>query len=372
MLAVPQGRFSLRRRHADRTGSLRAWDAADELLLDHVTTIDIDPGRWLVVNDAFGALAVVGAASGRTISSWSDSLVTHLATADNLGRNGMAPSAVEHVPSTTTPDGPVLLALVKVPRTLAHLSDELARLRPLLAPGAVVIGAGMTRHIHRSTIEAFERAIGPTPTTRARKKARLLLSTVDPDLRPPAPPSPIEWTSPDGIAVTALPNVFSSGGLDPGTGLLLDHLPDPPAGASVVDLGCGTGVVGATMAARRPDLDIVACDESYEAVESARRTLARVTTRAAVRVTDVLDGVADRSADLVVVNPPFHAGGARTTAVAERMVVEARRVLRPGGELRLVANRHLDHHVLLRRTFGAVTVVAADPRFSVLSATVTS
>lgn len=323
-------------------------------------------GRWLIVNDSFGALAV--AFAGRDLVSWSDSSVSIKAAEANLARNDVDPGTVTFVPSTETPPGPVDLAIVKVPRTLAFLEDELRRLRPLLHDASMVIGAGMTRAVHRSTIAAFETTIGPTPTSLARKKARLLLPSLDPSL-PSAPRvEPGTWVTAEGITVFDLPNVFSSGGLDAGTRLLLDHLPPVPPGHTVVDLGCGNGVVAATIAHRNADIALVCCDESHHAVAAARRTLGVAGVEASLHVADVLDGVSDSSADLVVVNPPFHAGGARTTDVAHRMFREARRVLRPGGEIRVVGNRHLGHHVALGRCFSEVEVVASDPGFVVLRA----
>lgn len=368
VVSVPQGSFTLRRRHHDPTGSLRAWTAADEYVLGRVHDEAVTGDCWLVVNDSFGALAVAGIASGRHVTSWSDSSVAHAAAATNLVANGLADDDFEVLPSVTTPSGPFDVVIVKVPRTLAHLEDQLARLRPSLSERTVVIGAGMTREVHRSTIDAFERCIGPTPTTRALKKARLLLAQVDPDLDAPPPPVPATWRTPEGLVVTASPNVFSSTRLDRGTALLLEHLPAPPDEGTVIDLGCGSGVVAATIAQRHRGVRVVCCDESYEAVQSARATVGRVTATASFHVTDVLDGIEGSSADVVVVNPPFHAGGARTDAVALRMVTEAHRVLRPGGSIHLVANRHLDHHAAVRRTFGRVSVTVADSRFSVLTA----
>jgi len=365
-LTVPQGRFLLRRAHHDPTQPLRAWDAADEYALDHLRAADVGGGSWLVANDSFGALAVALAA--RRPTSWSDSCVSMAATTANLEANDLDPAAVELLPSTAEPTAPVDVAVVKIPRTLAFLEDELRRLRPHLHADSVVIGAGMTKAVHRSTIAAFESIIGPTPTTHARKKARLLLSSVDPELRPGPSPFPLRWSTEEGIAVTAWPNAFSATGLDGGTRLLLAHLPVPAPGSTVVDLGCGTGVVAATLAHRHPDLDVVCCDESHQAIASARATVGAVTGRAAFHVTDVLDGIEDGAADLVLLNPPFHASGARTTSVAHRMFAEARRVLRPDGSLHVVANRHLGHHVTLRRWFDEVAVVASDPRFVVLRA----
>lgn len=366
LLSVPQGRFRLERAHHDPSEPLRAWDAADEYVLDHLRTEGVVGDRWLVVNDSFGALAV--ALAGHRPVSWSDSCLAMAATEANLARNGIDPSAVEVVPSTAEPSGSVDVAVVKVPRTLAFLEDELRRLRPHLHPGSVVVGAGMTRSVHRSTIEAFESTIGPTPTTRARKKARLLLPGFDQHLDPAPAPSPVRWTTEEGVVVTALPNVFSATGLDDGTRLLLEHLPVPEPRCVVVDLGCGTGVVGATLAHRHPDIELVCCDESFQAVASAEATVGAITAQASFHVTDVLDGVPDRSADLVLLNPPFHVAGARTTAVAHRMFAESGRVLRPDGELVAVTNRHLGHHVSLRRWFESVEVIASDPRFVVLRA----
>lgn len=365
-MRVSQGDFALERAHHDPAQPLRAWDAADEYALEHLHAEGITGDGWLVANDAFGAL-VTALAPHRPVS-WSDSCVAMAATEANLRRNHSDPSAVELLPSTEEPHRRVDVAVIKVPRTLAFLEDQLHRLRPHLHAGSVVIGAGMTKAVHRSTIAAFESVIGPTPTTRARRKARLLLGTFDPHLDPGPAPLPLRWTTDEGVEVTGHPNAFSAGGLDGGTRLLLAHLPAPAPGATVVDLGCGTGVVGATVVHRQSDVDVVCCDESFQAVASARETVGRITARATFHVTDVVEGLEDGSADLVLLNPPFHAGGARTTTVAHQMFAGAARVVRDDGALVVVGNRHLGHHVALRRWFRSVEVAGADPRFVVLRA----
>jgi 16S rRNA (guanine1207-N2)-methyltransferase len=86
------------------------------------------------------------------------------------------------------------------------------------------------------------------------------------------------------------------------------------------------------------------------------------------RVGDGLAGVPDGSVDLVLNNPPFHSHQATTDATAWRMITGAKRVLRPGGELWVVGNRHLGYHVKLKRLFGNSRLVASDPKFVVLRA----
>ena len=77
------------------------------------------------------------------------------------------------------PDDSVDLLLFKVPKSLALLEDELYRLRPLLHAQTHIVGAGMVRDVHTSTLDLCKRLIGPTHTSLAQKKARLIFSTLD-------------------------------------------------------------------------------------------------------------------------------------------------------------------------------------------------
>lgn len=379
-MTTAQGCFTLHRRHDPGSEPLRAWDAADEYALDHAAELvgahtDTDENqRWVVINDSCGALAVAlaRASSTATIWSWSDSVQSHEATAANLERNGYMADRVIPIPDGQEPGGPgsgrqVDLAIVKVPRALALLDDQLRTLRGALHPGSIVIGAAMTKSVHRSTIETFEAHIGPTPTTRARKKARLLLPTFDADLVSTPRPDPVAWTTGDGLVITNLPNSFSRQGLDHGTRMLLANLPELDPDSVALDLGCGNGVIAATIAHRNPHVRVVCVDESYHAIDAAEMTLGAIGADATFHAIDVLDGI-EGPVDLVVCNPPFHSSGARTTATAERMFDESARVLADDGELRIVANRHLSYHTILKKNFGVVTVTASDPKFVVISA----
>lgn len=368
--------WQLDRHPPTRDRSLRAFDAADVLALARLDSVVL-PHRALVVNDGFGALAVPLVGAGVEVTVWTDSVLAEVAIRANLDaagldadRVGFSCTTVSVEPAAdvgaTTPAFDTVI--VKVPKTLALLRHQLVHLRGVVSEGTTVIGAGMVRHIHSSTVDAFESIIGPTVTSLATRKARLIHPSFDPERRPD-PPSTVRYRTEAGIDVVSRVNVFSQTTLDIGTRLLLDNLPTVPDGADLLDLGCGNGVVGATLAATFRGGTITFTDVSHAAVASARDTWAANDgdDRARFLAVDLAEGVGDGSVDIVVVNPPFHDQHVVGDETARRMFADARRVLRPGGEIRVVGNRHLGYHRRLKERFAAVQVVASNPKFVVLS-----
>ncbi|MEV7686909.1 methyltransferase [Streptomyces bungoensis] len=374
-MTTPWGEFELSRFPDDPRDRLRAWDASDAYLLRHLAEegVPLD-GAVVVVGDRWGALATALAAHGPV--QITDSFLSQEATRANLARAGVAPGAVQLLTTQDPPPARVDVLLVRVPKSLALLEDQLLRLAPAVHAGTVVVGTGMVKEIHTSTLRLFERILGPTRTSLARQKARLILCTPDPSPERPANPWPYEYTLPDGIGavsgrtVVNHAGVFCADRLDVGTRFFLRHLPAGPGAGRVVDLGCGNGVVGTAVALADPEAEVLFVDESFQAVASAEATYKAngVPGHAEFRVGDGLAGVAPGSVDLVLNNPPFHSHQATTDATARRMFTGAKRALRPGGELWVVGNRHLGYHVLLKRLFGNSRLVASDPKFVVLKA----
>lgn len=381
-LTTSWGGFELARFPEDPRDTLRAWDAADEYLLRHLHGIDgaapVDlSGTVAVVGDRWGALATsLASHCGSPLTQITDSYLGRQATLGNLARNGVEPGSVRLRTVREEPPERVDVLLVRVPKSLALLEDQLHRLAPSVHAGTVVVGTGMVTEIHTSTLKLFERVIGPTRTSLAAKKARLIFCTPDPGLVRPPSPWPLRYAlGPDtgvlaGRTVTNHAGIFCAERLDIGTRFFLRHLPRHHGFAHVVDLGCGNGVVGTAAALADPGVRVTFVDESYSAVASARATFEENVPSgdAEFVVGDALSALPDASADLVLNNPPFHSHRATTDTVARRMFADARRVLRPGGELWVVGNRHLGYHVRLRRLFGNCEVVASDPKFVVLKA----
>lgn len=369
-LTIPQGTFPLQRYPRQSRDPLRAWDAADEYLLQHLFGEGLPgPGPLLIANDAFGALSVP--LSSHRPWMLSDSFLAHRGTEANLADCGLSLESVRLLTSLQGPEGVCDLVLIKIPKSLALLEDQLFRLRPHLHPGSRIIGAGMGKAIHTSTLALFERILGPTTTSLARKKARLIFCSPDPALDPGTSPYPLIFRLEEtGDLITNYAAVFSRERLDIGTRFFLEHLPASNAEQTIVDLGCGNGVLGVTAARRNPRARLVFTDESFMAVASAEESFRAAfgERQAQFRVTDALAGIPRGSADLILNNPPFHQENVVGDQIAWRMFREAKEVLREGGELRVIGNRHLGYHVKLKRLFGNCETIAGNAKFVILKA----
>ena len=173
-LHVPQGSFELARYPRDTKDPLRAWDAADEYLLRHLYEQQLPEKHQClgILNDAFGALSL--ALAHQHPWTISDSWLSRQGTLANLKHNSLPTNQIRLLSSLQPIPGPLDLVLIKVPKNLSLLEHQLHQLLPTLHEDSIIMGAGMSRHIHKSTLQLFERIIGPTRTSLARKKARLI------------------------------------------------------------------------------------------------------------------------------------------------------------------------------------------------------
>jgi 23S rRNA (guanine1835-N2)-methyltransferase len=370
ILTTPFAALDLIRQPEQRNEPLQAFDAADEYLLAHVHEQGIGAdSRLLVLNDGFGALACSLASHCQVVSS-GDSHLGHLALQKNLLRNGLTAEKVRFVPASETAQGPYDWVLIRVPKTLALLEEQLIRLHGQLAPNARVVAGAMIKHLPRAAGDLLEKYIGPVQASLAVKKARLLLCTPENKAAPVSPyPTRYRLDKP-ALELINHANVFCRDGLDIGTRAFLPHLPRHLDARRVADLGCGNGVLGIAYALDSPQAELTLVDESYMAVQSAQQNWRAalgdrpVTIRAA-------DGLAEQPADsldLVLCNPPFHQQQVVGDFLAWRMFQQARAALVSGGELWIVGNRHLGYHAKLARLFRSVEQVAANPKFVVLKA----
>ncbi|HCJ1000209.1 TPA: 23S rRNA (guanine(1835)-N(2))-methyltransferase RlmG [Salmonella enterica] len=352
----------------DDVNPLLAWEAADEYLLQQLDETEIR-GPVLILNDTFGALSC--ALAEHSPYSIGDSYLSELGTRENLRHNGIAESSVTFLDSTADyPQAPGVV-LIKVPKTLALLEQQLRALRKVVTAQTRIIAGAKARDIHTSTLELFEKVLGPTTTTLAWKKARLINCTFSHPQLADAPQT-LSWKLEDtGWTIHNHANVFSRTGLDIGARFFMQHLPENLDG-EIVDLGCGNGVIGLSLLAKNPQANVVFVDESPMAVDSSRlnveTNLPEAFERCEFMINNALSGVEPFRFNAVFCNPPFHQKHALTDNIAWEMSHHARRCLKINGELYIVANRHLDYFHKLKKIFGNCATIATNNKFVILKA----
>ena len=167
------------------------------------------------------------------------------------------------------------------------------------------------------------------------------------------------------LGLWSQPGLFNWDRIDPGSQLLLDHL--PPLEGRGADLGCGIGVLARDVCASAARPHVILIDIDQRALAMARQNVPG-------------DGVSElwadvRSAqalptglDFVVTNPPFHDEGEDDTSLGQEFIQKAAAMLRPGGVLWLTANRYLPYEATLKPLFQTVDQVAQAHGFKVYAA----
>ena len=209
-------------------------------------------------------------------------------------------------------------------------------------------------------------AFGCAPVESARRHHRFCEAA-----RPDAPRGLAEAIAAGGpqvapaLGLWSQPGVFSWDRLDPGTALLLRHL---PAMAGVgADFGCGVGVL-ALAALKAPGVrHLTLVDADRRAIAAARQNVEDPRVDFAWR--DLRAPWPElKDLDFVVMNPPFHEGGRDDPGLGGVFIRRAAEALRKGGTLWMVANRHLPYEASLNAAFAKVATIEQSDGYKVVEA----
>lgn len=252
-------------------------------------------------------------------------------------------------------------SLTVLPRVKDHGRALVAKAIVATQPGGLILIDGQKT----DAIEPMLKALRPYLACEVLSKShgKLLIAT-RPETVPPAlarwadlaPTPPAGWH-------TALGG-FSAGAIDTGSALLAANL--PPLAGKVVDLGAGWGYLSRAILAQPKVTHVHLVEAEHDALQAARANI--TDPRAAFHWTDARSFGPKRSFDVVVMNPPFHTGRAAEPDLGRAFIAIAGRLLRPKGQLVLVANRHLPYEADLSQTFAQVTPLAQEAGFKVLHA----
>ena len=305
VLTFSGGRLPLKRPGGGHT--LRAWDAADEQLLEQVLercTPQSHP-RVLIIDDQFGALTL-GLAPFFPVSFADSCLLS-----ESLVINAPADLSIPAPKSwLELPEGPFDLVVMRIPRQLDYLACLLRWVNSVLSPEGKLIAGGMIKHLPSHSADVFGELVNTREVCPARKKARVVVAARGEDTLREWPDFWRGYRLSSRYELSGMPAVFARAKLDIGSRLLLPvierKIADLAPGVRVLDLACGNGVLGLTALARNPALEIAFADVSSQAVASARQNILTAFPDAVASFyhSDGIPEAADRY-DLVLLNRHF-------------------------------------------------------------------
>lgn len=165
------------------------------------------------------------------------------------------------------------------------------------------------------------------------------------------------------LKIAALPGVFSQKGLDKGTHILLENLPNIKSG-NILDFGCGAGVIASYIGRKHPEVILNLLDVSALALQSSIQTLKSNNLTGKVFASNSLSEITD-SYDVVVSNPPFHQGIATNYSATESFLEGIKTHLKKEAEVIVVANSFLKYEPIMQKTIGLTNRLLTQQGFTI-------
>ena len=163
--------------------------------------------------------------------------------------------------------------------------------------------------------------------------------------------------------------VFSKNELDKGSELLIKELLPINLGENILDIGCGIGVIGLTLAYFTPSLKVCLTDVNTRALSlcSANANSLKLSQRVTILQSDIYEKIEGKFTSIVS-NPPIRAGK-KVTYEIYRGALEH---LVDSGSLYIVVRKNQGAPSVksyLEELFGNVALLARDKGYWILKAT---
>lgn len=164
--------------------------------------------------------------------------------------------------------------------------------------------------------------------------------------------------------------MFSHGRIDPGSAALALHMSKVICGKTA-DFGAGWGFLSYAAlegSEKLTSLDLYEAD--YNALEAAKRHLGFITASCPIHFYwhDLVHEPIMDLYDTIISNPPFHMQQTTDVSLGQHFIINSAKYLKPGGNLLLVANRHLPYETVLKNVFRTVMIHEQAHGFKVIEA----
>lgn len=172
-----------------------------------------------------------------------------------------------------------------------------------------------------------------------------------------------------GTPLQASPGMFSWRAVDEGSQLLAESLPASLQGHGA-DIGAGWGYLSWSLLEKSPSIRHITLFEAEKrALDMAEKNLNAHTSRCSFVWADATRPLpSTQPFDWAIMNPPAHDLEQSAPDVSAAILTSTARSLKPGGWLRLVANRHLPYERTLQNSFSSVRMIKETGKYKILEA----
>lgn len=208
--------------------------------------------------------------------------------------------------------------------------------------------------------------------TASKNKMRIVLGRTGNSM----PESPEDKSVPilDGRYMSR-PGLFGWNKIDQGSALLLEYMPDHLAGSGA-DFGCGYGYLSCETLKKNKNIrELICIDADFRALDVCKANLESLGENHSCDCDCAFawDDLTQTKAflgrfDWIVMNPPFHENKETDPAIGRDFIETARKSLKPGGALYMVANAHLPYEEALQERFSHVEKIVEKAGFKVFTA----
>ena len=157
--------------------------------------------------------------------------------------------------------------------------------------------------------------------------------------------------------------VFSKNGIDYGSRVLLENY-QPESAKSLLDVGCGYGTLGLTLA-KKFDLDVTMVDVNSRALDLCRQNaIDNAVSNSKIELSNIYEAVSEKY-DAIISNPPIRAG----KEVVHEILAGAFGHLNDGGHLTIVIQKKQgapSAQKKMEEVFGNCQLVARDKGYFIL------
>ena len=335
--------------------SLKAWNAADELLIKHIRPDDKMIG---IYNDSFGYLSC-------QLIDYSLAIITDLrsqeeAIRENIAATGkMVDGNIFHK-LTSTLSKTVDIALLKIPKSLDLFELYLQHIHQSISENGTVYCGFMTKYFNASLLKKAEKYFSNISQTKAEKKARVIILSGKKALNKS---NSIESYHYNDKEIQQYKGIFSGGKIDAATDFLITNLNIPSNAHFILDLACGNGIIGLNIMQNTALSELHLLDDSHLAIASAKMNIR--SEQAFFHHAYHLNDFKNNTFDWIITNPPFHFGHTIDIGIPLQLFKEAYEKLAPNGILTIVANKNLGYEKHLRALFKQVSIVNQNHQFKI-------